>query len=368
VNTIRRDASVLKWLYEWAEGFHNVDLDAELASGHFEIIIDKLDQFSFWLRSGRNAVNIAGRIGKPSSKDWLHPRTFNDYLHTVQLYLLWVIDRYTKSTNSSNLNRHLTEIKNRINSKFDASVLGGSTEISVKGLEPEHVAMLLEITHVDAHRNPFCRNVRLRNWLIFKILLETGLRRGELLKLKTTDINEENDQFYLTIKRRPDDPTDSRSIQPAQKTLSRTVSISEHLYQGIEKYILTERRPKNAGKKITIKHQFLFTSERGSPLGLSAVNYAFSIIQKEVFSELGIEFHPHLLRNTFCNNYLEWCVEKQGMSLQQALDELRQICGWQLSSNMPLRYGAKWINKQANEHNFNRVNAAISRFHRGAAK
>lgn len=93
VNTIRRDVAVLKWLYEWAEDFLDIDLDSTLASGGFEIISRNLEQFSFWLRSGRTANNIAGRVGRPSTADWLHPKTYNDYLLTVQAFLLWAIER-----------------------------------------------------------------------------------------------------------------------------------------------------------------------------------------------------------------------------------------------------------------------------------
>lgn len=37
--------------------------------------------------------------------------------------------------------------------------------------------------------NPFPERLQLRNWLMIELLLETGIRRGELLKFYTTDIN-----------------------------------------------------------------------------------------------------------------------------------------------------------------------------------
>lgn len=41
----------------------------------------------------------------------------------------------------------------------------------------------------SAAENPFPERLQLRNWLMIGLLLETGIRRGELLKFYTTDIN-----------------------------------------------------------------------------------------------------------------------------------------------------------------------------------
>lgn len=358
VNTIRRDALVLKWFYEWSAEYLNIDLDNTLTSGDFEVVSKNLEIFSFWLRTGRLASNVSGRIGKPPKKDWLHPKTYNGYLMSVQSYLLWAIERYSRQYESK-LRKQILEIKDKVKSKFEALILGGSTEVQVKGLESDQVNSLLSLVNPNSPNNPFRLNAQLRNSLIIRIFLETGLRRGELLKLKTIDLHEVGDQYYLVIQRRPDDPTDIRAIQPAQKTLSRTVSISKKLYDDIEKYILTSRRPIKNGKRVALKHQFLITSDRGNPLSLNTVNYAFDVIHSKIFQQTGTLFHPHLLRNTFCNNYLEWCVQRNDMTLDRALDELRQICGWGLTSTMPLRYGAKWIADQANSHNSNRVNATM---------
>lgn len=38
---------------------------------------------------------------------------------------------------------------------------------------------------------------------------ETGARRGELLKLKTTDIVEKDESFYVILRRMPDDPSNN---------------------------------------------------------------------------------------------------------------------------------------------------------------
>ncbi|MBB4814083.1 hypothetical protein HNP03_002710 [Pseudomonas rhodesiae] len=47
--------------------------------------------------------------------------------------------------------------------------------------------MFMRLT--SAAENPFPERLQLRNWLMIGLLLDTGIRRGELLKFYTTDIN-----------------------------------------------------------------------------------------------------------------------------------------------------------------------------------
>ncbi|MCU6502423.1 site-specific integrase [Rugamonas sp. A1-17] len=361
VSTLRRDAQIFKWFYQWAYHEIGCDFDELATSGRLNLVIDKLEHFGFWLRTGRVTTKIAGRIGNTRSDDgadWLHPASFNGYLQTVQLFLTWAAERYLTDVSATSLDERVLALKDRIRSNFDALYLGGISVAEVKGLDDQDLHALLLMLHPSASDNPFRRNARVRNWLIFRLFAEAGPRRGELLKLKTTDLVEDGEKFYVTLRRMPDDPSETRAIPPAQKTLPRTVGISEALFLDLEKYIQMERRPIRDGKRTRLPHQFLFTSERGTPLSLSALNSVFSVMRGAAFKHTDTQLHPHLLRNTFCNSYLDWRVERTKVELERATDELRYLCGWQLNSKMPQRYAAKWIASQANQQNQARVNAA----------
>lgn len=363
VSTLRRDAQIFRWLYEWGHFELGRDLDELIVAGDMPLVIDKLEQFAYWLRTKRISAKIAGRIGNykvHESADWLHPTSFNGYLQTVQLFLTWTADRYSSATAMEPLDQRILVLKDRIRSSFDALYLGGTSVVKVKGLDEHDLHKLLLLLHPSAAANPFRKNSRFRNWLIFRLFAEAGPRRGELLKLKTTDICERDEKFYITLRRVPDDPSETRAIPPAQKTLPRTIAISKGLFLDIEQYIQAERRPVRSGKRVRLTHQFLFTSERGYPLSLSALNNLFSVMRSAAFEQSGTALHPHLLRNTFCNNYLDWRVERTNVELERALEELRHLCGWQPNSEMPQRYAAKWIASQANEQNQARVQAAWS--------
>lgn len=85
---------------------------------------------------------------------------------------------------------------------------------------------------------------------MIELLLETGIRRGELLKLYTTDINKGSQHAYVSINDRENDPGDLRAEEPALKTHGRTVGITTQLYEVYEHYIQSERRPWRDGKPI----------------------------------------------------------------------------------------------------------------------
>lgn len=363
VSTLRRDAQIFRWLYEWGHFQFDRDLDELIVAGDVSLVVSKLEQFAYWLRTGRLSAKVVGRIGRYEGHrlvDWLRPTSFNGYLQTVQLFLTWAADRYPSASATEPLNQRILALKERIRSNFDALYLGGASVAEVKGLDEQDFHKVLLMLHPSAKQNPFRRNSRVRNWLIFRLFAEAGPRRGELLKLKTTDICERDDKFYVTLRRVPDDPSETRAIPPAQKTLPRTIGISEGLFLDIEQYIQAGRRPVRSGKRSRLAHQFLFTSERGAPLSLSALNNMFSVMRTAAFEQTGTPLHPHLLRNTFCNNYLDWRVDRTSVELERAIEELRYLCGWQPNSKMPQRYAAKWIANQANGQNQARVQAAWS--------
>ena len=97
----------------------------------------------------------------------------------------------------------------------------------------------LQIIHTlirpGAAENPFPERLQLRNWLMIELLLETGIRRGELLKLYTTDINQGSQHAYVSINDREHDPGDPRAEAPALKTHGRTVGLSAQVYEVYER-------------------------------------------------------------------------------------------------------------------------------------
>ncbi|WP_241493935.1 hypothetical protein [Pseudomonas mediterranea] len=57
-----------------------------------------------------------------------------------------------------------------------------------RSLTDTQLQIICTLIRPDATENSFPERLQLRNGLMIELLLETGMRRGELLKLYTTDV------------------------------------------------------------------------------------------------------------------------------------------------------------------------------------
>ena len=87
-----------------------------------------------------------------------------------------------------------------------ADVIERRFESHIINLRPNHaryrsltdtqLQIIRTLIRLGGTDNPFPERLQLRNWLMIELLLETGIRRGELLKLYTTDINKGSQHAY----------------------------------------------------------------------------------------------------------------------------------------------------------------------------
>jgi integrase len=245
-----------------------------------------------------------------------------------------------------------------IDNTFDAVKIRGRTPELGKGLEPKEIQQLLDVAEPRHPDNPFRQRLRQRNALILKLFHQTGIRRGELLKVRVEDLLSDDDgNCFVRIHRRPDDPTDTRATEPGQKTDNRILAIHTSIYEALIRYVREERRPKRQGRPMKLTHTFLFVSERGVPLAEAEINYLLVRLARQCFAGR-VKVHPHLLRNTFCNEFIDYCTTVEKLDEQGAKDRLRVLCGWTASSAMPERYTRKRIQREANEFNIRRQQQA----------
>lgn len=170
---------------------------------------------------------------------------------------------------------------------------------------PEPTIFLRALNFVDpkSSTNPWRPSVRKRNSLMFKILISTGIRLGELLCLRTDsrhlDLSSEHPEIRIRKMRLSNEPTDPRRRPPRQKTTERTLLISQALASEIEDYINTERRMVLPARK----HNFLFVSQRrgkhwGAPLSYSGWETIIDALRKSE-PELYEEVRAHGFRHAY---------------------------------------------------------------------
>ena len=129
----------------------------------------------------------------------------------------------------------------------------------------------------------FSPHTRMRNWLMFEVALELGIRRGELLKLRLDSLPRGADDG-IRVLRRPDDPHDSRSKEPAVKTAERVIPSSRNLLAAMRCHECHGRvvamKDYSTGAKAHFEHQVAHK-------GCSTKERTYCGIQS---------FHPHALK------------------------------------------------------------------------
>ncbi|MBE3932127.1 tyrosine-type recombinase/integrase [Vibrio parahaemolyticus] len=139
-----------------------------------------------------------------------------------------------------------------------------------KAPPPEVFEEIMRIAEPECIDNPFTALVRERNYLIIRVLYDTGMRVGELLQLKVADVNFAAQT--ISIVRRHDDPEDIwRRLEPNAKTLERDLPISLELTDLLRDYVIGERRHMVQALPASQSHGFLFVSSKntvGQPLSI----------------------------------------------------------------------------------------------------
>lgn len=214
-----------------------------------------------------------------------------------------------------------------------------------EGLSASHVALLLKVVEPAAenHDNPWTDPfVRKRNQLMILVLLATGMRGGELLKMKTSSLHRSD--AALSIARTPNDAEDPRIRQPQAKTRARDLPLDPNLYEALNAFVVVERKAIPAKQR---KHPFIWTTEDGAPLSINALSKIFSVLRAKT-AALPKDLTAHTLRYTATDDLFERLGES-AESEEQAAEQLRYVMGWSPTSNMPAKYARRHIRTRANE-------------------
>jgi integrase len=198
------------------------------------------------------------------------------------------------------------------------------------GLTVEAQQLLLQVIEPNHPLNPWASpHAKERNALIVHMLLELGVRRGELLGVRTSDIRARSQEVNIEL--RPDDKDDPRLYEPNGKTKDRILALSAQLLRRIASYVQGARYDIKPARK----NPFLLVASTGQPLSISGFNKLFSPLQDST-PELKMVI-PHLMRHTFNDNMVDE-LEKSGMEDAKVKESLRRINGWSDTSDMPLKY------------------------------
>lgn len=284
------------------------------------------------------------RQDSPVDKDVL-PNTAANRLRIIRDFLVWLSSvrllRHNKQSSSvESLKRAQQIFINAINARMPAGTKGFLDRR--EGLDPESRGKLLQMVEPGSEDNPWIEeHAKYRNSLIVNWLYHLGLRRGELLGIRISDIDFRGST--VIVARRADDPLDPRRNQPNAKTKARKIPLSPGLLDMTEKYVMSYRATFPGARK----HDFLFVaSNSGVPMSISSLNKIFIVLVKKC-PELP-KVYPHLLRHTW-NDIFSEKMDERNESENAEKKTRAYLMGWSDTSGTAATYTRRHIRKKANE-------------------
>lgn len=275
------------------------------------------------------------------------PDVSSGRLRYIRMYLQWLAeDRLSRHGLDPSVAARLTDASMHVTAAINARVQhksGRSALTEREGLSDEAKAELLRVIDPHSPDNPWRdQHTRYRNALLVHWLIFLGLRIGEALGVRVSDIVVHRKE--VTIHRRADDPHDPRRNQPQTKTRGRVLLLSETLLAETQAYILNHRSTLPRAKF----HSFLFVaSHTGEPLSQAAVGKMFGELRDKCPS-LPKRLTPHVLRFTWNDNFSK-LMEKNGVPPEKEESQRSYLMGWSPTSKMAAVYTRRYVRNKAKE-------------------
>lgn len=288
------------------------------------------------------------RMRRPSTyAKEVSPVTVANRIRTIRAYLTWLSARHLSQPNLDPTIR-ITLVSTKefvLNAMFERipSTRGRNTVGMREGASPETLDRLLKVIGPCSPENPWLSpHAQARNSLAISWLLLLGLRRGELLNVKISDIDFQKE--VVTIARRADDPQDPRRKQPRTKTRDRRIPLSPELAAATHHYIITIRSTLDGARL----HEFLFVADRsGVPMALDTLNRVFHTL-RVTFPDLPEDLTPHILRHSWNDKFSE-IMEKKGVPPEEEKKLRSFLMGWVETSDTALSYTRRHTRKKGQE-------------------
>jgi integrase len=280
-------------------------------------------------------------------------------LRCIRAYLRWLVaDRASRVETDRDYRSAISASGQFVIDAIEARLPSGADHgfrTDREGLEPEAVAELLLVVDPHSPKNPWRdEHSRYRNELILLWLLHLGLRRGELLGVRISDIDFR--KCTAVIARRADDPADPRKQQPNVKTRAREIPLSSMLQDKTRSYVMNYRAV-IAGAR---KHDFLLVAtDSGFPLSIPAFAKVFNVLRAKC-PNLPRGLFPHLLRHTWNDHFSEE-MDKRNVGEETEKKTRSYLMGWSETSGTAATYTRRHIRRKAQEASLVMQNRMINK-------
>ncbi|WP_162419843.1 tyrosine-type recombinase/integrase [Microvirga brassicacearum] len=209
----------------------------------------------------------------------------------------------------------------------------GDDDESLWAMEFHHCLIIESIVLPGSEENPWADAfVKDRNYLIWRLFLETGARRGEIHNIKVSDFD--LSKYRVTLR--------------VSKTIPRTVPYKPKTSALVHEYIERHWRhlPKTARRA-----GYLFTSRDGDRLSLRSINLLFQTL-RSVAPDIPNWVTPHTMRRTWNERFSEMIDAQTGddKSTEEQERKIRnRLMGWTPQSKMAEKYLRRHTRRKADE-------------------
>ncbi|WP_285577753.1 tyrosine-type recombinase/integrase [Geothrix limicola] len=324
-------------MYSWFEAL-GLDLDERVRTANFLYEHEALGLLEeFRSRHRTNSVHRGEVLASTTSADFQVIIGYLDWWSGVQL-----------SRRTGEMARHYHLKRDHFLKRMKALRPRGKGGQG-RSLSPGLRSRFLEVIRPDSSENPFSHDVRERNYALLLLFFFTGIRRGEALKLRTSDLVLARNN-YIQVVRRPDDPEDPRLIEPEVKTNGRLIplegfgtAISEDAGLPGVMWRFLKARSASPG---AWQSPFLFLSRGGQPMALNSVNALFATLRRAIPEFRESRLTPHTLRHTYTECLMDF-FDARGIGDEDAKRYLNYLNGWSKTSDTGNRYADRRIEAMA---------------------
>lgn len=287
-NTLKTYATALKYYYEYLEQI-NKDFD--------KVTLDDLSNFVGWIQIYNNNSKVT-RTKYYNTSTYRSPSTVNLYTTAITSFYDYL---YRSQQFSSNISEILMRnISNASGIRRKGFLEHGARKKAVRRnvLKVKVPKRKLTVLAQEEVQQLYDACTNFRDKFLIRMLLETGIRIGELLALFTEDIicDHKNGHRIRLV---------DRGYHPnggALKSGEREVHISQELLDLYDDYIF------EVLDELDIISGYLFIKIKGNNAGAPLQYTDVNSLMKRLKKKTGIDVHAHLFRHT----HATWFYENTG--------------------------------------------------------
>lgn len=335
--------------YLWAAS-RRIDLDQALRSESF-LSVEQCEDLAFFLRLDRAAqdevvqkaltpspskvvrVEQVRRMSSPTISKTMISAVEGGYrIRAVAKFLKFNHERIAPKA-SQTPNKELTKARETAIAYFLAQEPRAATSDegdAPEGLGEDVMAVLDAAFEPGSDSNPFSTDFHQhRNHLIYRLFVETAIRRNELRFIRVEDIDHAARRVKVRV----------------SKTTARTLPISEQTAYDFHEFVM--KHWAKLPQKLR-KNGYLFTTSSGDHLSKEAINLLFREVRRK--TNLPDSVAPHAMRRTWNDRFsrsIDALPPEERMSPEKENQVRNRLNGWSKKSNMAARYARRAIREKA---------------------